>query len=62
MVYTPQGHGALVLNLPGAPNSIAECLDEVKAVLPKSAEFASGDWLETDPPAFRGRSSKFFTN
>ena len=62
VVYTPQGHGALVLNLPGAPNSIAECLDEVKAVLPKSAEFASGDWLETDPPAFRGRSSKFFTN
>lgn len=61
VVYTPQGHGALVLNLPGAPNSIAECLDEVKAVLPKSAEFASGDWLETDPPAFRGRSSKFFT-
>ncbi len=55
-----QQHGALVLNLPGSPNSIAECLNEVKSVLPKSAEFANGDWLETDPPAFRGRSSKFF--
>lgn len=52
--------GALVLNLPGQPGAIAECLDAVFAAVPYAIELAGGPILRTDPErcdAFRPKSA-----
>ena len=43
-----RGH-ALLLNLPGSPKAIRECLDAVFAAIPHAIEQAGGPRLETDP-------------
>lgn len=51
--------GALVINLPGQPKAIAECLDAVFAAVPYCVDLIDGPYLETDPDhivAFRPRS------
>jgi molybdenum cofactor synthesis domain-containing protein len=47
--------GSLVINLPGSPKSIKECLDVVKGAIPYGVELAEGGFIETTPPAFRGK-------
>ncbi|MEM7091741.1 MAG: molybdopterin adenylyltransferase [Actinomycetota bacterium] len=41
--------GALVINLPGQPKAIAECLDAVFAAVPYCVDLIDGPYLETDP-------------
>ncbi|MEM8906102.1 MAG: molybdopterin adenylyltransferase [Actinomycetota bacterium] len=51
--------GALVVNLPGQPKAIAECLDAVFAAVPYCVDLVGGPYLTTDPEhvaAFRPRS------
>ena len=50
--------GSLVINLPGSPKSIAECLDVIKGAIPYGVELSGGGWVEIDPPAFRGKRNK----
>ncbi|MEM9038672.1 MAG: molybdopterin adenylyltransferase [Actinomycetota bacterium] len=50
--------GALVINLPGQPKAIAECLDAVFAAVPYCVDLIGGPYLTTDPAhidAFRPR-------
>jgi len=50
----------LIVNLPGSPKAIAECLDAVFAAVPYCVDLIGGPYLETDPQhitAFRPRSS-----
>lgn len=50
----------LIVNLPGSPKAIAECLDAVFAAVPYCIDLIGGPYLETDPEhitAFRPRSS-----
>ncbi|MBM3684468.1 MAG: molybdopterin adenylyltransferase [Actinobacteria bacterium] len=46
-------HGALVINLPGQPKAIAECLDAVFAAVPYCVDLIGGPYLETDPAHIR---------
>ena len=51
---------ALVINLPGQPKAIAECLDAVFAAVPYCIDLLHGPYLETDPAkcvAFRPKSA-----
>lgn len=51
---------ALIINLPGNPGAIAECLEAVFAAVPYCLELAGGPRLETDPArivAFRPKSA-----
>ncbi len=51
--------GALVINLPGQPKAIAECLDAVFAAVPYCVDLIGGPYLTTDPEhieVFRPRS------
>lgn len=51
----------LIVNLPGSPKAIAECLDAVFAAVPYCIDLIGGPYLETDPEhitAFRPRSSR----
>ncbi len=41
--------GALVINLPGQPKAIAECLDAVFAAVPYCVDLIGGPFLRTDP-------------
>jgi len=41
--------GALVINLPGQPKAVAECLDAVFAAVPYCIDLIDGPYLETDP-------------
>ena len=41
--------GALVINLPGQPKAIAECLDAVFAAVPYCVDLIDGPYLTTDP-------------
>ncbi len=50
-----QAKGSLVLNLPGSPKSIPECLDAVFGAIPYCVELCGGGFIETNPPAFRGK-------
>ena len=53
--------GALVINLPGQPKAIAECLDAVMAAVPYCVELIGGPYLTTDPEhvdAFRPKSAQ----
>ena len=40
---------SLVLNLPGSPKAIAECLDAVFAAIPYCIDLIDGPYLETNP-------------
>lgn len=53
--------GALVINLPGQPKAIAECLDAVFAAVPYCVDLIGGPYLTTDPElidAFRPASAR----
>ncbi|MEN5081198.1 molybdopterin adenylyltransferase [Bosea sp. TWI1241] len=54
--------GCLIVNLPGRPRAIAECLDAVMPAIPYCIDLIGGPRLETDPAviaAFRpGEKSK----
>jgi molybdopterin adenylyltransferase len=41
--------GALIVNLPGKPSAIAECLDAVFPAIPYCVDLIGGPYLETDP-------------
>lgn len=41
--------GALVINLPGQPKAIAECLDAVFAAVPYCVDLIGGPYISTDP-------------
>lgn len=48
--------GALIVNLPGQPKAIRECLDAVFPAIPHCITLLEGPYLETDPermPVFR---------
>ena len=48
--------GALVINCPGSPKSIPECLDAIIGAIPYGVELCNGGFIETkDKPAFRGK-------
>jgi molybdopterin adenylyltransferase len=47
---------SLIINLPGKPSAVGECLDAVFAAVPYCIDLLGGDRLETDPavcPIFR---------
>lgn len=49
-------HHSLIVNLPGKPSAIADCLGAVMPAIPYCLDLIGGDRLETDPalcPAFR---------
>jgi molybdopterin adenylyltransferase len=51
--------GTLIINLPGSPKAIAECLDAVFAAVPYCVDLIGGGFLETNPDrivAFRPKS------
>ena len=43
------GNQALIVNLPGSPKAIAECLDAVFAAIPYCIDLIGGPFLETCP-------------
>ena len=50
---------SLIVNLPGKPSAIAECLDAVFPAIPYCIDLIGGPFLETDPTicrAFRPKS------
>lgn len=52
---------ALVINLPGQPKAISECLDAVFAAVPYCVDLIGGPYLTTDPEhvdAFRPASAR----
>lgn len=52
--------GALIINLPGKPKAIAECLDAVMPAVPYCVDLIGGPRLETDPArvaAFRPKGA-----
>jgi molybdenum cofactor synthesis domain-containing protein len=55
--YNSKGQGCFIINLPGSPNSIKECLDVVKNAIPYCIELASEDYIDTNPPSHRGKDS-----
>ena len=40
---------ALIINLPGSPRAVRECLDAVFAAVPDCVDLVGGPYLETDP-------------
>jgi molybdopterin adenylyltransferase len=42
---------SLILNLPGKPSAIAECLDAVFPAIPYCIDLIGGPRLQTDPAA-----------
>lgn len=44
---------ALIVNLPGKPSAIAECLDAVFPAIPYCVDLIGGPFLETDPERVR---------
>ena len=49
-------HQTLIVNLPGNPKAIKECMDAIMAAVPYCIELIGGQFLDTDPekvPAFR---------
>ncbi|MCC6716343.1 MAG: molybdopterin adenylyltransferase [Acetobacteraceae bacterium] len=45
--------GCLIVNLPGKPSAIAECLDAVFPAIPYCIDLLGGPFLETDPAVCR---------
>ena len=39
----------LIVNLPGSPKAISECLDAIFAAIPYCIDLIGGPFLETDP-------------
>ncbi|MFK7769533.1 MAG: molybdopterin adenylyltransferase [Mariniblastus sp.] len=57
---SPDG-GTLIVNLPGSPKAISECLDAVFAAIPYCVDLIDGPFLETNPErivAFRPKKKK----
>ncbi len=52
------GHrgASLIVNLPGKPSAVADCLDAVFPAVPYCIDLLGGPRLETDPPAWRPKS------
>lgn len=51
---------SLIVNLPGKPSAIAECLEAVFPAIPYGIDLIGGAWLETDPSvclAFRPKGA-----
>lgn len=48
-IRSSEAGGALIINLPGSPKAIAECLDAVFAAVPYCVDLIGGGFLETDP-------------
>lgn len=51
----------LIINLPGKPSAIKDCLDAVFPAVPYCIDLIEGPWLETDPDvlvAFRPKHAK----
>ena len=44
---------SFVINLPGKPSAIDDCLDAVFAAVPYCIDLIEGDYLETDPEVFK---------
>ena len=40
---------SLIINLPGSPKAIAECLDAVMPAVPYCIDLLNGPFIETDP-------------
>ncbi len=52
---------SLIINLPGKPSAIKECLDAVFPAVPYCIDLIEGPWLETNPEvlvAFRPKHAK----
>jgi len=52
---------SLIINLPGKPSAIKECLDAVFPAVPYCIDLVEGPWLETDPEvlvAFRPKHAR----
>ena len=52
--------GSLIVNLPGKPSAIADCLDAVFPAIPYCIDLIDGPYLQTDPSvtqAFRPKSA-----
>ena len=51
------GHrgATLIINLPGQPSAVADCLDAVFDAVPWCIELLGGPRVNTDPPAWRPR-------
>ena len=51
------GHrgGTLIINLPGKPSAVADCLEAVFDAIPYCIDLLGGPRLETSPPAWRPR-------
>lgn len=49
------GHrgASLIINLPGKPSAVADCLEAVFDAVPYCVDLLGGQRLETDPPAWR---------
>ncbi len=53
--------GCLIINLPGKPSAIKDCLDAVFPAVPYCIDLLEGPWLDTDPvrlAAFRPKHAK----
>ncbi len=58
--FRPEDGGALIVNLPGSPRSIRECLIAVMPAIPYCVDLIGGPYLETDDSvckAFRPKSA-----
>jgi len=47
-IRSSEQHGCLIVNLPGNPKSIAECLDAVFPAIPYCCDLIGGQRIETD--------------
>jgi molybdopterin adenylyltransferase len=51
--YAPDGGGALLINLPGSPKAIRECLEAVFPAVPYCIDLIGGPFLETHDDVVR---------
>ena len=52
-IALPTETGNLIVNLPGNPKAIAECLDAVFAAIPYCIDLIEGPFLETNETRFK---------
>lgn len=48
-IRSSESGGSLIVNLPGSPKAIGECLDAVFAAIPYCIDLIGGPMIETDP-------------